>query len=253
MSLLTIRNLHKTYGSLEVLKGINLTVEAGEILGFIGASGSGKSTLLRCINHMEVPTQGEVELEGETVGVKRVGDRLVARSSAELSLQRRKMAMVFQHFNLWPHKTALENVMEGPVVVQKIDPQTARTKAMAALKRVGLAEKADAYPSRLSGGQQQRVGIARALALEPRIILFDEPTSALDPELVNEVLAVIQGLANDGMTLIIVTHEMRFARTVCNRVVFLEHGKIADAGPPSHIFGPEANPRTREFVGNYHG
>lgn len=253
MSLLTIHDLHKTYGSLEVLKGINLTVEAGEIIGFIGASGSGKSTLLRCINHMEVPTRGEVTLEGETVGVKRVGDRLVARSSAELSQQRRKMAMVFQHFNLWPHKTALENVMEGPVIVQKIDPETARTKAMAALARVGLAEKADAYPSRLSGGQQQRVGIARALALEPRIILFDEPTSALDPELVNEVLAVIQGLANDGMTLIIVTHEMRFARTVCNRVVFLEHGEIADVGPPSHIFGPTANPRTREFVGNYHG
>jgi ABC-type histidine transport system ATPase subunit len=253
LALLTIRDLHKTYGSLEVLKGINLTVEAGEIVGFIGASGSGKSTLLRCINHMEVPTQGEVTLEGETVGVKRVGDRLIARSSAELSLQRRKMAMVFQHFNLWPHKTALENVMEGPIVVQKIDPQAARIRAMSALERVGLADKADAYPSRLSGGQQQRVGIARALALEPRIILFDEPTSALDPELVNEVLAVIQGLANDGMTLIIVTHEMRFARTVCNRVVFLEHGEIADVGPPSHIFGQAANPRTREFVGNYHG
>ncbi|SDG22572.1 amino acid ABC transporter ATP-binding protein [Bosea robiniae] len=253
MTLLAIRDVHKSYGALEVLKGIDLTVEAGEIVGFIGASGSGKSTLLRCINHMEAPTRGEVLLEGETVGVKKVGDRHVPRSSAELSQQRRKMAMVFQHFNLWPHKTALENVMEGPVVVQKIEREKARAKALAALARVGLADKADSYPSRLSGGQQQRVGIARALALEPQIILFDEPTSALDPELVNEVLAVIQGLANDGMTLIIVTHEMRFARDVCDRVVFLDKGRIADIGPPSHIFGATANARTQEFVRNYYG
>jgi polar amino acid transport system ATP-binding protein len=253
LTLLAIRDVHKSYGALEVLKGIDLTVEAGEIVGFIGASGSGKSTLLRCINHMEAPTRGEVLLEGETVGVKKVGDRHVPRSSAELSQQRRKMAMVFQHFNLWPHKTALENVMEGPVVVQKIEREKAKAKALAALARVGLADKADSYPSRLSGGQQQRVGIARALALEPQIILFDEPTSALDPELVNEVLAVIQGLANDGMTLIIVTHEMRFARDVCDRVVFLDKGRIADIGPPSHIFGATANARTQEFVRNYYG
>jgi polar amino acid transport system ATP-binding protein len=253
LTLLAIRDVHKSYGALEVLKGIDLTVEAGEIVGFIGASGSGKSTLLRCINHMEAPTRGEVLLEGETVGVKKVGDRHVPRSSAELSQQRRKMARVFQHFNLWPHKTALENVMEGPVVVQKIEREKAKAKALAALARVGLADKADSYPSRLSGGQQQRVGIARALALEPQIILFDEPTSALDPELVNEVLAVIQGLANDGMTLIIVTHEMRFARDVCDRVVFLDKGRIADIGPPSHIFGATANARTQEFVRNYYG
>ncbi|KRE01393.1 hypothetical protein ASE61_18105 [Bosea sp. Root670] len=253
MTLLAIRDVHKSYGALEVLKGIDLTVEAGEIVGFIGASGSGKSTLLRCINHMEAPTRGEVLLEGETVGVKKVGDRHVPRSSAELSQQRRKMAMVFQHFNLWPHKTALENVMEGPVVVQKIEREKAKAKALAALARVGLADKADSYPSRLSGGQQQRVGIARALALEPQIILFDEPTSALDPELVNEVLAVIQGLADDGMTLIIVTHEMRFARDVCDPVVFLDKGRIADIGPPSHIFGATANARTQEFVRNYYG
>lgn len=253
MTLLAIRDVHKSYGALEVLKGVDLTIEAGEIVGFIGASGSGKSTLLRCINHMEAPTRGEVLLEGETVGVKKVAGKYVARSSAELSQQRRKMAMVFQHFNLWPHKTALENVMEGPVVVQKIEREKAKTKALAALARVGLADKADSYPSRLSGGQQQRVGIARALALEPQIILFDEPTSALDPELVNEVLAVIQGLANDGMTLIIVTHEMRFAREVCNRVVFLDKGAIADAGPPAHIFGATANARTQEFVRNYYG
>jgi polar amino acid transport system ATP-binding protein len=253
LTLLAIRDVHKSYGALEVLKGIDLTVEAGEIVGFIGASGSGKSTLLRCINHMETPTRGEVLLEGETVGVKKVGGKHVPRSSAELSQQRRKMAMVFQHFNLWPHKTALENVMEGPVVVQKIEREKAKAKALAALARVGLADKADSYPSRLSGGQQQRVGIARALALEPQIILFDEPTSALDPELVNEVLAVIQGLANDGMTLIIVTHEMRFARDVCDRVVFLDKGRIADIGPPSHIFGATANARTQEFVRNYYG
>jgi ABC-type histidine transport system ATPase subunit len=253
LTLLAIRDVHKSFGALEVLKGIDLTVEAGEIVGFIGASGSGKSTLLRCINHMEAPTRGEVLLEGETVGVKTVGGRHVPRSSAELSQQRRKMSMVFQHFNLWPHKTALENVMEGPVVVQKIDRGTAKAKALSALARVGLAGKADSYPSRLSGGQQQRVGIARALALEPQIILFDEPTSALDPELVNEVLAVIQGLANDGMTLIIVTHEMRFARDVCNRVVFLDNGTIADVGPPAHIFGATANARTQAFVRNYYG
>lgn len=253
MTLLAIRDVHKSYGALDVLKGIDLTVAAGEIVGFIGASGSGKSTLLRCINHMEAPTRGEVLLEGETVGVKTVGGKQVPRSSAELSQQRRKMAMVFQHFNLWPHKTALENVMEGPVVVQKVEREKAKAKALSALARVGLADKADSYPSRLSGGQQQRVGIARALALEPQIILFDEPTSALDPELVNEVLAVIQGLANDGMTLIIVTHEMRFARDVCNRVVFLDKGTIADIGPPAHIFGATANARTQEFVRNYYG
>ena len=253
LPLLEICDLHKSFGALEVLKGIDLTVEAGQIVGFIGASGSGKSTLLRCINHMEVPTRGEVRLEGETVGVKHDGGRLVARSSLELSQQRRKMAMVFQHFNLWPHKTALENVMEGPVVVQKIDRETARAKALAALERVGLKGKEDAYPSRLSGGQQQRVGIARALALEPKVILFDEPTSALDPELVNEVLSVIKGLAQDGMTLIIVTHEMRFARDVCDQVVFLDSGRVADRGPPTHIFGPDATPRTQEFVRNYYG
>ncbi|WP_326491892.1 amino acid ABC transporter ATP-binding protein [Methylobacterium oryzae] len=253
MALLEIRDLHKSFGALEVLKGVDLTVEAGEIVGFIGASGSGKSTLLRCINHMEVPTRGEVLLDGEIVGVRQAGPRLVARSSAEISQQRRRMAMVFQHFNLWPHKTALENVMEGPVVVQKIGRGEARERAVSALSRVGLADKVAAYPSRLSGGQQQRVGIARALALEPQVILFDEPTSALDPELVNEVLSVILGLANEGMTMVIVTHEMRFARNVCNRIVFLDQGTIADIGEPSHIFGPTAKTRTQNFVRNYSG
>lgn len=251
MTQLEVKNLRKSYGALEVLKGIDLKVAPGEIIGLIGASGSGKSTLLRCMNHMEVPTQGEVLLNGETVGVRERNGRYVKRSPKEVSLQRRQMAMVFQHFNLWPHKTVLQNVMEGPVVVQKVPPEEARKNAMKALEKVGLSDKADIYPSRLSGGQQQRVGIARALALEPQIILFDEPTSALDPELVNEVLAVIRSLADEGMTLIIVTHEMRFARDVCDKIVFLDGGVIADLGPPSHIFGKSEVERTRTFVNNY--
>ncbi|SDJ53289.1 amino acid ABC transporter ATP-binding protein [Salipiger marinus] len=253
MPLLEVRDLHKSYGALDVLKGIDLTVDPGEIVGFIGASGSGKSTLLRCMNHMEVPTKGIVMLEGEIVGVTHKGDRLVPRPARDLSQQRRKMAMVFQHFNLWPHKTTLENVMEGPVTVQKIPKAEARDRALAALKRVGLKEKADTYPSRLSGGQQQRVGIARALALQPQVILFDEPTSALDPELVNEVLNVIRSLGEDGITLVIVTHEMRFAREVCDKVIFLDEGRVADMGSPDHIFGTTENPRTRAFVQNYFG
>ena len=236
---------------MEVLKGINLKIDAGEIVGLIGASGSGKSTLLRCMNHMEVPTSGEVLLNGQTVGVRERKGRYVKRTPKEVSVQRRQMAMVFQHFNLWPHKTVLQNVMEGPVVVQKVPPKDARKNAMSALQKVGLLDKAESYPSRLSGGQQQRVGIARALALEPQIILFDEPTSALDPELVNEVLSVIRNLADDGMTLIIVTHEMRFAREVCDKVVFLDGGVVADMGTPSHIFGDTAVDRTRAFVNNY--
>lgn len=251
--LLKINNLQKSYGALSVLEGINLEVKSGSVVGFIGSSGSGKSTLLRCINHLEVPTGGEVIFDGEVVGQKVIGGKMKPLSSTELSQQRRKMAMVFQHFNLWPHKTAIENVMEGLIVVQNISPKIAREKAMKALERVGLADKADSYPSRLSGGQQQRVGIARALALEPKIILFDEPTSALDPELVNEVLSVIQNLAGEGMTLIIVTHEMRFAKDVCDQIVFLNKGVIADAGSPAHIFGETATPRTKEFVRNYYG
>lgn len=251
--LLRINDLYKSYGALSVLEGINLDVKAGSVVGFIGSSGSGKSTLLRCINHLEVPTSGQVIFDGEIVGHKIVGGKVKQLSSPELSLQRRKMAMVFQHFNLWPHKTAIENVMEGLIVVQKIDPKIAKIKAEQALERVGLPDKADSYPSRLSGGQQQRVGIARALALEPKIILFDEPTSALDPELVHEVLNVIQSLASEGMTMIIVTHEMRFAKDVCDQIVFLNNGVIYDVGSPAHIFGENANPRTKEFVRNYYG
>ena len=253
MALLEITGLQKSYGGLEVLKGVDLSIEAGSVVGLIGASGSGKSTLLRCLNHLEIPTGGDIRLDGELIGFADIKGKRVARKPADLSRQRRKMAMVFQQFNLWPHKTALENVMEGPVVVQRVPPQLARENAIKALSRVGLKDKADSYPSRLSGGQQQRVGIARALALEPQVILFDEPTSALDPELVNEVLSVIRGLAEDGMTMVIVTHEMRFARDVCGHVVFLENGRIVDAGTPDHIFGTTENVRTKEFVRSYFG
>jgi len=249
--LLTIRGLRKTFGNVEVLKGIDLDIGRTQVVGFIGASGSGKSTLLRCINFLEEPTAGAIRLEGELIGFVDRPDQRVLRSSGELSRQRRQMAMVFQQFNLWPHKTALENVMEGPVVVQKVPKAEAQARAVALLTKVGLSERIDAYPSRLSGGQQQRVAIARALALQPKILLFDEPTSALDPELVGEVLNVIADLARDGMTMVIVTHEMRFAHQVCDQVVFLDRGVIADIGTPDHIFGGTSNKRTLEFLSRY--
>ncbi|MDB5416188.1 MAG: hypothetical protein JWR10_4523 [Rubritepida sp.] len=249
--LLAIEGLHKSFGLIEVLKGISLQVQRREVMGFIGASGSGKSTLLRCINMLEVPEAGSIRLAGELVGFRDTprGRRLLP--PRELSRQRRRMAMVFQQFNLWPHRTALENVIEGPIVVQGIAPAKAREMGEALLRKVGLEDRVHAYPSRLSGGQQQRVAIARALALQPEIILFDEPTSALDPELVGEVLKVIRDLADEGMTMIIVTHEMGFAHEVCDRIVFLADGRIQDMGPPAHIFGAEAGPRTREFTRRY--
>ncbi|MBJ3776554.1 amino acid ABC transporter ATP-binding protein, partial [Acuticoccus mangrovi] len=189
--LLSVKGLRKVFGNLTVLDGVDLSVERGEVIGFIGSSGSGKSTFLRCLNHLEVPTDGEIRLDGELVGYAEAGGTVRPLPERKLSEQRRQMAMVFQHFNLWPHKTALENITEGPIVVKREAGAVARERGRALLARVGLGDKADAYPSRLSGGQQQRVAIARALALEPKILLFDEPTSALDPELVNEVLKVI--------------------------------------------------------------
>ncbi|PLZ02414.1 hypothetical protein CY652_11605 [Burkholderia sp. WAC0059] len=251
--MLAIRELRKQYGGVEVLKGVSLDVRRRQIVGFIGASGSGKSTLLRCINMLETPTSGEIVLDGEPVGFRPTPSGRRALTHGELSRQRRQMAMVFQQFNLWPHKTALENVMEGPVVVKGVPKEAARELGIRLLQKVGLGERLHAYPSRLSGGQQQRVGIARALALEPKILLLDEPTSALDPELVADVLEVIRNLASEGQTMIVVTHEMGFAHEVCDHIVFLEHGVIADSGPASHIFGATDNPRTRAFVSRYLG
>lgn len=249
--MLAIRNLHKSFGDVQVLKGVSLDVHRQQVVGFIGASGSGKSTLLRCINMLETPSSGDIFLEGQPIGFKEAGSKRVQLSQRELSLQRRQMAMVFQQFNLWPHKTALENVIEGLIVAQSMPLGQARERGARLLEKVGLGEKLDAYPSRLSGGQQQRVGIARALALEPKILLLDEPTSALDPELVADVLEVIRTLAQEGLTMIIVTHEMGFAHQVCDHIVFLDKGVICDSGSTSHIFGPTAEPRTRAFVSRY--
>lgn len=249
---LEVRGLVKRYGPLEVLRNVDLVVPERSVVGLIGASGSGKSTLLRCMNHLERPTSGEVLLDGELIGMQRRADgRLVPLGDAALSAQRRRMSMVFQRFNLWPHKTALQNVTEALVVVQGMARAQAAEKGMSLLEKVGLADKANTYPSRLSGGQQQRVGIARALATEPRVLLFDEPTSALDPELVGAVLDVMAALAGEGRTMVVVTHEMAFAREICSSVAFLDAGAIVDEGPPAHIFGGTGNPRTLAFLDRY--
>lgn len=251
---LQISGLHKAFGNLEVLKGIDLPVPAGAVVGIIGGSGSGKSTLLRCVNYLEVPTQGDIYLDGELVGVEMLpGGSRRRLSERALGRQRQQMSMVFQGFNLWPHRSALENVMEALIVVKRMPVAEARDLSLSLLEKVGLADKRDIYPVRLSGGQQQRVGIARALALRPKVMLFDEPTSALDPELVGEVLTVIKDLAAEGMTMMIVTHEMSFAHEVCSDIVFIESGLIADRGPASYIFGPDAKERTKSFLRRYTG
>lgn len=244
-TVLEITALRKSFGSTEVLKGIDLSVSRGDVIGLIGASGSGKSTFLRCINCLEDRSSGTILLNGETVSDRTRKDRLRLRT------QRRRMTMVFQNFNLWPHRSALDNVIEGLTVVQGMPRREAQDKGRAMLERVGLADKAGNYPPHLSGGQQQRVAIARALALEPTLILFDEPTSALDPELVGEVLRVLRKLAEEGMTMIVVTHEMGFARDVCSKVLYLENGLVADRGSPEHVFAP-GNARTSRFLGRYH-
>ena len=249
---LSIGNLHKRFGDLEVLKGVSFDVHRKEVVGIIGASGSGKSTLLRCLNLLETPTGGVIDLEGERFGFRERPDggiRLLP--SRKIAQQRAKMGMVFQSFNLWPHRSVLENVIEGLIVVKKMARPEAEAIGVRLLENVGLHDKIESYPAQLSGGQQQRVGIARAMAMDPVILLLDEPTSALDPELVGEVLNVIGELAEEGMTMIIVTHEMRFAHEACDRVIFLHEGLIADDGPPSHIFGPSANARTQAFVARY--
>jgi glutamine transport system ATP-binding protein len=233
-----ISDLHKHFGKLEVLKGIDLHVQPGEVVCVIGPSGSGKSTLLRCINRLEEPTAGVIAIAGEPVPAGGKG----------LDRVREELGMVFQRFNLFPHMTALKNVAVGPIKVKGMQPDKANALARDLLVKVGLAEKADTFPNQLSGGQQQRVAIARALAMQPKAMLFDEPTSALDPELVGEVLEVMKQLAREGMTMIVVTHEMGFAREVANRVIFMDGGRIVEEGPPEQIFREPKEERTRSFL-----
>ena len=241
-------DVHKRYGRDEVLKGIDLEVAAGEVLCLIGPSGSGKSTLLRCINHLEKIDAGRISVDGELIGYRERGERLYELREREVCRQRAAIGMVFQRFNLFPHRTALENVVEAPLHVKREPRAEAHERARALLERVGLADKAGAYPGQLSGGQQQRVAIARALAMQPKLMLFDEPTSALDPELVDEVLAVMRGLAEDGMTMIVVTHEMAFARDAGDRVAFMDGGVIVECGAPGEVLARPRHERTRAFL-----
>ncbi|WP_395677285.1 amino acid ABC transporter ATP-binding protein [Inquilinus sp.] len=241
-------DVDKHFGSLHALQGVSLEVERGEVLCIIGPSGSGKSTLLRCINQLESVDGGAVWVDGELAGFRQEGDALYALTDREVARQRLASGMVFQRFNLFAHLTVLGNIIEGPVTVQKRPKAEAIAEAMALLQRVGLADKRDAYPAELSGGQQQRIAIARALAMKPKLMLFDEPTSALDPELVGEVLAVMRDLAASGMTMIVVTHELGFAREVAGRVVFMDRGRIVEMGPPQQVLGSPREARTRDFI-----
>jgi polar amino acid transport system ATP-binding protein len=240
--------VHKRFGRVEVLRGINLTVMPGEVACVIGPSGSGKSTFLRCINHLERIDAGAMRVDGDLIGYREAGGKLHELRESEVARQRREIGMVFQRFNLFPHMTAVENVMEAPRTVRREPREAARRRASVLLDRVGLAEKYDVYPAQLSGGQQQRVAIARALAMEPRLMLFDEPTSALDPELVGEVLDVMRGLARDGMTMVVVTHEMGFAREVGDTLVFMDEGRIVEAGDPREVLADPQHERTRAFL-----
>jgi polar amino acid transport system ATP-binding protein len=242
-------DVHKYFGRLEVLKGIDLEVLPGEVMCVIGPSGSGKSTFLRCINHLEKLTAGKLWVDGELVGYRQKGDKLYELRDTEVAAKRREIGMVFQRFNLFPHMTVCENVMEAPVQVKRVGRSAARERALALLDRVGLADKAKAYPRELSGGQQQRVAIARALAMDPKLMLFDEPTSALDPELVGEVLAVMRQLADDGMTMVVVTHEMGFAREVGDTLVFMDGGVVVEQGTPRDVITDPQHERTKSFLG----
>lgn len=242
------RGVRKSYGSTEVLKGIDIDVMPGDVMCIIGPSGSGKSTFLRCINHLETIDGGWLEVNGHLVGYRRKGDKLHELRPSEVAAQRRDVGMVFQRFNLFPHMTVLQNVCHAPVLVRRESKSSAREHARELLDRVGLADKAERYPSQLSGGQQQRVAIARALAMRPPLMLFDEPTSALDPELVGEVLDVMKGLARDGMTMVVVTHEMGFAREVASSVVFMDDGVVVEAGSPDQVIGDPQHARTRAFL-----
>ncbi|NNA56138.1 amino acid ABC transporter ATP-binding protein [Pseudomonas koreensis] len=242
-------NIHKSFGDLQILKGISLQVRRGEVVVLIGASGSGKTTFIRCINLLEDIQGGEIRVSGRPMGYRtRADGSLVRDSERNIARQRRDIGMVFQRFNLFPHMTALENIIEAPIQVLGVPRQAALEQAQALLKRVGLADKASHYPSMLSGGQQQRVAIARALAMKPQAMLFDEPTSALDPETVGEVLQVMKELAEEGMTMVVVTHEMGFAREVADRVVVLDQGELIEQGPPEQIFSRPTHPRTQTFL-----
>ncbi|MFI9404067.1 amino acid ABC transporter ATP-binding protein [Nocardia sp. NPDC052316] len=238
----------KNFGALQVLKGVSLEIGRGEVLCVIGPSGSGKSTFLRCINHLEQVNAGRLYVDGELVGYQEKNGKLYELHPREAARQRREIGMVFQHFNLFPHRTVLENVIEAPIQVKKVRKADAMAKAQELLDRVGLAEKANAYPAQLSGGQQQRVAIARALAMDPKLMLFDEPTSALDPELVGEVLQVMRELAQSGMTMVVVTHEMGFAREVADKLVFMDGGVIVEAGAPRELLANPKHERTQAFL-----
>ncbi|WP_273728345.1 amino acid ABC transporter ATP-binding protein [Brucella gallinifaecis] len=242
----------KNYGSITVLSNINLEVAAGEVISLIGPSGSGKSTLLRCVNHLEPIEHGSITVDGELIGYRREGNLAHELPEKAIARQRARIGMVFQNFNLFGHKTALENVIEAPVHVLGVPKHEAEKKAVELLARVGLVDKLHHYPRMLSGGQQQRVAIARALAMKPKVLLFDEPTSALDPELVGEVLDVMRSLAADGLTMMVVTHEMSFARDVCNRIAFMQAGQIVECGAPSEILDNSAFGRTRSFLSKVH-
>jgi polar amino acid transport system ATP-binding protein len=247
---LRINNLRKDFSGVEVLRGIDLEVRTGETVAILGSSGSGKSTLLRCVNCLEAASGGSIEVDGDIMGYKREKNGALRRlSESRVAVQRRKVGMVFQNFNLFPHWTALENISDGPRSVLGLSKEDARERGMALLKRVGLQDRASAYPRQLSGGQQQRVAIARALALEPTLLLFDEPTSALDPENVGEVMDVMRDLADSGSTMLVVTHEIGFARAAADRVVFMDDGVILEQGTPSEVFDHSRESRTMEFVG----
>ncbi|MBX3598824.1 MAG: amino acid ABC transporter ATP-binding protein [Rhizobiaceae bacterium] len=240
----------KSFGSIEVLKGVNMEVAKGQVVCLIGPSGSGKSTFLRCINNLETINSGWLSVDGELVGFRQEGNNLIELREKEVAARRAQIGMVFQHFNLFANKTAIKNVMEGPVAVRRMNKVDAKRLAETLLDKVGLKHKGDAYPSELSGGQQQRVAIARAMAMEPKLLLFDEPTSALDPELVGEVLEVMRELARGGMTMVVVTHEMAFARDVADIIFFMDGGVVVEAGPPSQILNAPQSPRLREFLSN---
>lgn len=244
---LRVDGVYKRFGTHEVLKGVSLKANEHDVIAILGSSGSGKSTLLRCINFLEMPDAGEVRVQGELIKMSN-RNGYHPQDPKQLQRIRQKLSMVFQQFNLWSHMTVLQNVIEAPVHVLKIDRKTAIARAEKVLERVGLLDKCQAYPAQLSGGQQQRVAIARALAMEPAVMLFDEPTSALDPELVGEVLKVMQSLATEGRTMLVVTHEMSFARDVASRVIFLHQGLVEEEGTPDEIFGAPKSPRLQQFL-----
>lgn len=249
---LELVDIHKAYGDIEVLKGISLSAQEGDVISILGSSGSGKSTLLRCINLLERPNSGVIRVGGENLLLKPAKDGLLdAVNRKQLEAMRARIGFVFQQFNLWPHKTILQNIVEAPVYVLKQPKEQAVARAQELLRKVGLLEKQDAYPGNLSGGQQQRIAIARTLAMDPQLLLFDEPTSALDPELVNEVLSVMRDLAQEGRTMLIVTHEMRFAREVSSQVIFLHRGQIEESGSAEQVFDAPESVRVQEFMASH--